>query len=132
MGNGIRYGADAISKLGWFGSKGIKVESAEKGLALNPFKNKTFHEVDKMLTQRGFKKVGPDPAAGKGSYFHPESGRKYYLDKGGAYKEGVELPHIDVHRMKNGVNLESLGKRRYPLGENLIEEIPKRGMNANF
>jgi hypothetical protein len=45
----------------------------------------------------------------------------------------VELPHVDVHRMDSGVNLESVGKRRYPLGETLIEKIVnKRGMNANF
>ncbi len=65
------------------------------------------------------------------SYFHPVTGRKYYLDKGGIYKEGTELPHVDVHRMKDGVNLEKV-KRRYPLGDNLIEEQPNRGMNANF
>lgn len=37
---------------------------------------------------------------------HSETGRKYYLDKGGIYKEGVELPHVDVHRMENGLNNE--------------------------
>lgn len=68
-----------------------------------------------------------------GTYFHPETGRKYYLDKGGVYKEGVEMPHVDVHRVENGLNLESVGKRRYPLGETLIEEkTSARGMNANF
>jgi len=91
-------------------------------LGANPFKGKTFEEIDRILTERGFKKVGPDPASGKGSYFHPETGRKYYLDKGGVYKEGVELPHVDVHRMENDINLEKVGKRRYPIGDNLVEE----------
>jgi hypothetical protein len=97
--------------------------AAKGGLAANPFKGKSFAEIDKMLTEKGFKKVGPDAASGKGAYFHPESGRKYYLDKGGVYREGTELPHVDVHRMRDGVNLEG-SKRRYPLGENLIEPKP--------
>ncbi len=94
---------------------------ANKGLGGNPFKGKSFEEIDKILTERGFKKVGADPGSGKGSYFHPDSGRKYYLDKGGNYREGTELPHVDVHRMRDGVNLEKEGKRRYPLGDKLIE-----------
>jgi len=94
--------------------------AAKGGLAANPFKGKSFAEIDKILTEKGFKKVGPDAASGKGAYFHPESGRKYYLDKGGVYREGTELPHVDVHRIRDGVNLEG-PKRRYPLGENLIE-----------
>ncbi len=85
--------------------------AAERGLGANPFKGKTFQQIDEMLTSRGFKKVGPDPASGKGSYFHPETGRKYYLDSGGQYKAGTELPHVDVHRL----NSETL-KRKYPLG----------------
>jgi len=61
-----------------------------------------------------------DPVSGKGAYFHPKTGRKYYLDKGGIYREGKELPHVDVHKMENGVNVET-GKRKYPLGELLNE-----------
>lgn len=99
-------------------------EVANKGLGANPFKGKSFEEIDQLLTERGFNKVGVDPASGKGSYFHPESGRKYYLDKGGEYKEGTELPHVDVHRMRDGVNLEKEGKRRYPLGDSLIQPKP--------
>lgn len=45
---------------------------------------------------------------------------------------GIELPHVDVHRMKDGINLESIGKRRYPLGETLIEEKLTGGKNVNF
>lgn len=40
-----------------------------------------------------------------------------YLDKGGNYREGTELPHVDVRRMRDDVNLEKEGKRRYPLGD---------------
>jgi hypothetical protein len=35
--------------------------------------------------------------------------------------------------MKEGFNLEKIGKRRYPVGDNLIEEnVNMRGYNANF
>jgi hypothetical protein len=76
-----------------------------------------------MLTNRGFKKVGSDPASGKGSYFHPETGRKYFLDKGkGGYKKGIRgNPHVDVHRMRDGRNIET-EKRKYPLGDKLYEK----------
>ena len=123
--------------LGMFGKTatvgGEDVAKVAGSLGANPFKGKSFEEIDKILTARGYKKMGPNPAEGKGSYFHPKTGRKYYLDKGGVYKEGTELPHVDVHRMDNGINLEKVGKRRYPIGENLIEEnINTRGYNANF
>ena len=93
---------------------------AKKGLGSNPFKGKSLNEIDDMLRSRGFTTKGDDPATGKGSYFHPGTGRKYYLDKGGVYSEGTELPHVDVHRMENRLNVET-GKRKYPLGNNLIE-----------
>lgn len=57
---------------------------------------------------------------------------KHAKPKGGEYKEGTELPHVDVHRMKDGINLEKIGKRRYPIEENLVEEKLRRDMNANF
>jgi len=95
--------------------------SAPKGgLASNPFQGKTPQQIDDLLTSRGFKKVGPDPMNGKGSYFHPETGRKYYCDPGGVYKPGTELPHVDVHRMIDGKNIEGI-KRKYPLGDKLYE-----------
>lgn len=97
---------------------------AGKRLGSNPFKGKSFEQIDKLLTERGFEKAGTDPASGKGSYLHPESGRKYYLDNGGRYREGTELPHVDVHRMRDGVNLEKEGKRRYPLGDSLMAPQP--------
>ncbi len=89
-------------------------------LAGNPFKGKTPQQIDDLLTSRGFKKVGPDPMNGKGAYFHPDSGRKYDLDAGGVYRAGTELPHVDVHRMLDGKNIECI-KRKYPLGDNLYE-----------
>ncbi len=58
--------------------------------------------------------------SGKGSYFHPESGRKYYVDPGGVYKSGTELPHVDSHRMLDGKNIEGI-KHKYPLGDKLYE-----------
>jgi hypothetical protein len=38
----------------------------------------------------------PQPNEGKGSYFNPKTGTRYYLDKGGMYKKGFESPHIDI------------------------------------
>jgi hypothetical protein len=52
----------------------------------------------------------------KGLSFHPISGRKYSLDPGGVYRSGTELPHVDVHQMLDGKNLELI-KRKYPIGE---------------
>ena len=97
-------------------------DATNKGLGGNPFKGKSFDEIDKILTGRDFKKVGADPASGKGSYFHPDTGRKYFLDKGrGGYKKGMrENPHVDVHRMRNGKNIET-EKRKFPLGDKLYE-----------
>lgn len=91
-----------------------------KGLGGNPFHGKTFSGIDKLLEARRFEKRGKNPAVGFGAYFHPVSGRKYYLDKGKMYREGEKLPHVDVHRMKDGINLEELGKRRFPLGDELV------------
>ena len=89
--------------------------------SFNPFNGKTFEEIGRMLTEKGFEKVGPGPKNGRGSYFHPRSGRKYYLDKAGkVYKKtGEELPHVDVHR-PNGSAIPE--KRKFPLGETLNEE----------
>jgi len=60
-----------------------KLESSfgvSKGLRTNPFKGKSPQQIDELLTSRGFKKVGKVPMAGKGAYFHPKTGRKYYID----------------------------------------------------
>lgn len=62
----------------------------------NPFKDKTFNQIDKILRRKGFKLKGPDPLNGKGMYINPKSGIKYYFDKGGYYKNGFEKPHVDV------------------------------------
>jgi hypothetical protein len=107
-----------------------------RSLGVNPFKGKTFSQIDRRLRQEGFGSVGKNPAGSEGAYFHPESGRKYYLDKaeGLPYKKGRELPHVDVHRknIATGKNVEELPqlppgsklkepKRKYPLGDQLID-----------
>ena len=106
----------------WTGQSSFtpKVFASNKGLGANPFKGMTPQEIDRLLTSRGFIKVGPDPMNGKGSYLHPISGRKYYVDPGGTYKAGKELPHVDVHRKLDGKNIEGI-KRKYPLGDKLYE-----------
>jgi hypothetical protein len=88
---------------------------------LNPFKGKTFQEIDHILRSKGFATKGADPLNGKGSYFHPITNRKYYFDHAGkTYRNGIiELPHVDVHYKSEFNNLE---KRRFPLGENLYEK----------
>ena len=83
----------------------------------NPFQGKTPQQIDKMFRDKGFDVKGTDPMAGKGSYINPKTGRKYYIDKGGKYKKGTELPHVDVHRPSSS----SLPKRKLPLGDRLIE-----------
>ncbi|MDM4773070.1 hypothetical protein [Solimonas sp. SE-A11] len=94
---------------------------ARKGLGKNPFYGKNFPDIDQLLTERDFSKKGRDPSAGIGSYFHPKSGRKYYLDEGQKYGRNYELPHVDVHRMKDGINLRK-EKRKFPLGEELFRK----------
>ncbi len=88
-----------------------------KRLLGNPFKGKTPSQIDDMFKKKGFIQKGPDPVSGKGSYINPKTGRKYYIDKGGKYKKGTELPHVDVHRPPNS----SLPKKKLPLGDRLIQ-----------
>ncbi len=115
-----------IREHGYFGAimnfwfKGIKLPSVrapKKGLGGNPFKGKTPQQIDDAFRKKGFDVKGTDPVAGKGSYINPTTGRKYYIDKGGKYKKGTELPHVDVHRPSNS----SLPKKKFPLGDRLIE-----------
>lgn len=109
-----------------------------RSLGVNPFKNKTFNQIDRHLRQRGFDTVGKAPEEGVGSYFHSRSGRKYYLDKGKVYSEGLEKPHVDVHRKNivTGKNVEEVpelsadstltaAKRKYPLDDQLLDSTIK-------
>nr|NGX39925.1 putative deoxyribonuclease RhsC [Chlamydiota bacterium] len=88
--------------------------------SVNPFKGKTFQEIDQLLRSKGFITKGPDPLKGKGSYFHPITNRKYYLDNAGkTYKRNItELPHVDVHY--NG-SVKGMEKQKFPIGEYLYE-----------
>ena len=90
---------------------------SSKGLGGNSFQGKSAQQIDDMFRQKGFVPKGPDPVAGKGSYINPETGRKYYIDPGGIYKKGTELPHVDVHRPSTS----TLPKKKFPLGDTLIE-----------
>ena len=36
-------------------------------------------------------------------FIHPKTGRKYYIDKGGAYEKGFEPPHVGIHRPDGSV-----------------------------
>lgn len=88
--------------------------------SINPFKGKTFQEIDRLLRSEGFTVKGPDPLHGKGSYFSPTTNRKYYLDYAGkTYKGGtIELPHVDVHY---NIPVNGIEKQRFPIGEYLYE-----------
>ncbi len=88
-----------------------------KSLAQNPFKGKTYKQIDKMFKKKKFVRKGKDPVSGRGSYINPKTGRKYYIDKGGVYKKGTELPHVDVHRPSGS----SFPKKKFPLGNRLIK-----------
>jgi len=111
-----------------------------RSLAADPFKGQTFSKIDRRLRLEGFKVVGKDPANSKGAYFHPTSGRKYFLDKADkrVYKEGLEKPHVDVHRknVQTGESVEKMSnlpsgtkliteKRKYPLGDQLVDSTIK-------
>ena len=62
-----------------------------------PFVGKSFEEIDHMFRMKGFEMKGIDPLMGKGSYFNPKTGTKYYLDWGEKeYKTGRESFHVDV------------------------------------
>lgn len=86
--------------------------------SINPFKGKTFQEIDQMLRAKGFITKGPNPLHGKGSYFSPTTNRKYYLDHAGkTYRGGItELPHVDVHY---NIPMNGIEKQRFPIGEYL-------------
>lgn len=86
--------------------------------SVNPFKEKTFQEIDQMLHAKGFTTKGPTPLYGKGAYFSPATNRKYYLDYAGkTYKGGItELPHVDVHY---NIPINGIEKQRFPIGEYL-------------
>jgi len=84
--------------------------------SINPFRGKTFPQIDQMLRAKGFTTKGPNPLYGRGSYFSPTANRKYYLDYAGkTYKGGIiEMPHVDVHYK---VPINGIEKQRFPLGE---------------
>jgi hypothetical protein len=88
------------------------------GLGGNPFTGKSAEEIDEMLRAKGFEPVGPNPIKGEGSYFHPKTGRKYYIDKGEKpFKPGPEGLHVDIHQMKDGENLKKTKKKYFESGE---------------
>jgi len=60
----------------------------------NPFKGKTPAQIDDALRKKVL------------HILHN------YIDKGGKYKKGTELPHVDVHRPSSS----SLPKKKLPLG----------------
>lgn len=91
--------------------------SSEGNLAINPFKGKSPERIGTMLENKGFVKKGVNPVEGEGSYLHPKSGNQYYIDKGGKYAKGTELPHVDVRAPKGSAQRA----RKYPLGDKLYE-----------
>ncbi|SFB86332.1 hypothetical protein SAMN05421780_101802 [Flexibacter flexilis DSM 6793] len=75
---------------------GVVARAVGKRLGIaNPFKGKTFSQIDQIFKAKGFTTKGVGPLTGKGSYFSP-NGTRYYLDKGGMYKKGFEGPHVDI------------------------------------
>jgi RHS repeat-associated protein len=80
-----------------------------KGLG-NPFKGKSASEVDSMMKGKGMDPRGPDPAAGKGGYVNPKTGRSYHIDENNRFGE---KPHVDVNRSKTYKG--DLDKKKYPM-----------------
>lgn len=147
----------AMSGFGFVASAGAKFVNSARGaivtsfenyrkpitLGGNPFKGMSHDQIGRILEKRGFDIKGNSPRTGGGSYEHPISGRKYYMDKGDVhrYADGIEHPHVDVHRMfrsfkdvngpKKNIEAEkqipaesniTTAKRKYPLGDKLYEQ----------
>ena len=84
----------------------------------NPFVGKSFEEIDHMFRMKGFEMKGIDPLMGKGSYFNPKTGTKYYLDWGEKeYKTGRESFHVDVF---------SNGHLKYEKAKFFLDGSPKQ------
>ncbi len=105
IGNIQHYGVKAITnaqdekiQIGSFFAFLSDFNVTKKGLGGNPFKGKTPQQIDDAFRKKGFDVKGTDPVAGKGTYINPKTGRKFNIDKGGKYKKGTELPHVDVQR----------------------------------
>jgi hypothetical protein len=71
-------------------------KTGARTLGANPFRGKSFRQIDKMFKAKGYTAKGPSPMTGRGSYFNPNSGTRYYLDQGGMYRKGFERPHVDI------------------------------------
>ncbi|WP_235600423.1 hypothetical protein [Aeribacillus pallidus] len=78
------------AKIAYRVYKARRAQRFLKGLG-NPFKGKTFKEIEDMFIKKGFEKRGSDPLNGKGGYVNPKTRRSYYLDKGGHYKKVMSL-----------------------------------------
>ena len=83
---------------------------AAKSLGANPFKGKTAKEIAELLEQKGYTPRGPDPAAGRGTYVNPNTGRGYHIDASHPPPKG---PHVGVHRPRD--KRDTLPPRDYPL-----------------
>jgi RHS repeat-associated protein len=85
--------------------------AAIKSLGANPFKGKTAKGVSEMLERRGYVPRGPEPAAGRGTYLNPGTGRGYHIDASHPLPKG---PHVGVHRPRDMRDV--LPPRDYPMG----------------
>jgi RHS repeat-associated protein len=81
-----------------------------KSLGANPFKGKTAKEIAEMLEKKGYMPRGPDPAAGRGTYVNPNTGRGYHIDASHPPPKGS---HVGVHRPRD--MRDTLPPRDYPL-----------------
>jgi hypothetical protein len=83
---------------------------AAKSLGANPFRGKSAKEIAEMLETKGYVPRGPDPAAGRGTYVNPQTGRGYHIDANHPPPKG---PHVGVHRPRD--LRDTLPPRDYPL-----------------
>jgi len=63
----------------------------------NPFRGLSPTQIEQRFLNKGFVPKGPDPVQGLGGYVNPKSGYSYHIDLGGAYRKGIEMPHVDVN-----------------------------------
>lgn len=77
---------------------GIRGAGLARTLGFNPFRGKSGSQIIGMFSRKGFVPKGPNPAAGRGTFANPRTGRGYHLDLAHPLPKG---PHVGVHRLRS-------------------------------
>lgn len=112
---GLQQAQDVLGNIGFAASFAIGIGedlTIAKSLGANPFKGKAAEEIAKMFEKKGYTPKGPAPAAGRGTYVNPKTGRGYHIDANHPEPKG---PHVGAHRPR-GMR-DTLPPRDYPIGD---------------